>query len=510
MKKNGNFRIISGVAYPHLIRGKNKTTRVEANLADREAYYYDEAIRLSENDIASFKQLKGMPLCVEHNQKVDVGEITHSWTDEEGMLRFMARIDLDKPAGKVADAALARGELSGVSVGYVPHIDRDNMEVYSKHFQEVSLCREGFFPGAQVSVTASKKTAAPSYNSKAIPTVYYKITASATENMESTPPVENTPAPETTAPTQSAPETKTPEIIPPMEQTKDVSELARQTDEMLRKNEELQEQLKKAAEEQARKDARLKQLEEAEAKRQAAYEAEKAKELEKILEINRAQYKEVYGEEAELPVDYQQAAGNAFKYEQMAPQMQAISASALAYEKKKQENEKLQEELKIMASKMRKLEETNTLAMSHVSANHRRIFKTPVAASASDEEEKKTGEKQDAEQVPVNASGGNMGMLFVPAPSQMEQEIIQRDYGSFNSGQSTSSSYYGVYASGARGSTKTMAPAPEHPHLSMVKNSMRFNCPQLFTHMTTFDSGAQSAYGMHHTLDVNGKPVNSN
>ena len=46
MEKQRPYRVIKGIAYPHLIKGKNKTRIVEANLNDRNEYYYDEAIRL--------------------------------------------------------------------------------------------------------------------------------------------------------------------------------------------------------------------------------------------------------------------------------------------------------------------------------------------------------------------------------------------------------------------------------------------------------------------------------
>lgn len=448
---NKDYRVISGVAYPYLIAGKNKTDSITANVADRNAYYYDEAIRLSESDIINMKNLVGHPLCVEHQENIDVGHITHSWTDAEGQLRFMARLNLKEQAGRMADAAMRRGELKGISVGYSPDIDFETMKVRGKVFKEISLCKRGFFPGARVSVHASDELTPEKYKSNSNTMIYYKISA-----MEG----EKTDIPKEPVQQQVEQESNN------EEQDKDAVELARQTDEMLKKNELLQNKLK----EQDSKLARLAELERKEQERQAKYEEEKALELEKVLEIQKQQFKDVHGEDAELPQAYQESAKMAFKYEEAAPQMQAITASAFAYQRQKDQNAELAKRLADMETRMKKLTDVNKVAMSHVAATHRRVF--------DDEKEENTEDKDKPILDPeVKASGSGFSMLFVPNASNEEIQLFQRDYGH-------------LQAPGVQASDKdaaTFEAPPVHAHIEHVGNSMRHKFPHIFTHLVKFD-----------------------
>lgn len=159
-----DYRIIVGIAYPNLVLGENRTNIVKANVSDTDSYYYDDAVRLSERDVKAFNNLKGHPLCVEHDENHKVGEITHSWTDEEGRLRFMARVNVKDPAGQEIWNKIHNKELACVSVGYTPYVDMKSMEVNRKQFREISLCKQGFFPGARISVSASKEKETKSGN----------------------------------------------------------------------------------------------------------------------------------------------------------------------------------------------------------------------------------------------------------------------------------------------------------------------------------------------------------
>lgn len=451
---SNNYRIISGVAYPFLIRGKNKTDSVTANVQDRDAYYYDEAIRLSESDVANMKNLVGHPLCVEHNEKINVGKVTHSWTDSDGKLRFMARINLLEKAGRIADEALRRGELKGISVGYAPDIDFETMKVRGKVFKEISLCRQGFFPGAQVSVHASTdELTTEDYKSNGNSIIYYKISAMQGEKTE----IPKEPISKEEPVTREQPVDDT--------QDKDAVELVRQTDEMLKKNEAMETKLK----EQEAKLARLAELERKEKERQAKYEADKAKELEKVLEIQRQQFKDVHGEDAELPAEYQESAKMAFKFEEAAPQMQAIQASAVAYQRQKEQNAELMKRLADMETQMKKLTDVKNVAMSHVAATRRRVFE-------------KEEESQDKEKTPSNteikASGSKFSMLFVPNASPEELQLYQRNYGYMEAP--------GVQASAESEKVQIDAP-PVHAHVDYVPNSMRYKFPHIFTHLINFD-----------------------
>lgn len=152
-----DYRIIVGTAYPNLVRGDNITRQITADIGNRDEYYYDDAIRLSEADVKAFNNLKGYPLCVEHDEGDEAGEITHSWTDEEGKLKFMARVNVKTPKGRDIWRKIHQKELACVSVGYTPYICETSKQVKGKQFREISLCKQGFFPGAGISVTASNK-----------------------------------------------------------------------------------------------------------------------------------------------------------------------------------------------------------------------------------------------------------------------------------------------------------------------------------------------------------------
>lgn len=476
MEKQRPYRVIKGIAYPHLIKGKSKTRIVEANLNDRNEYYYDEAIRLSEEDVTSFNHLKGHPICVEHDRSLEVGTITHSWTDQDGKLRFMGRVFLDTKAGRMADKAIANGELRGISVGYDSELNHD-MEVVSKNFYEISLCREGFFPGAKISVAANK-LGTDNYNSAPKNgIVYYKIMASQ----------DNTEALEEQAAPVAAPAAT--------EKTTDISEMARQTDDILKKNEKLAAELKAEREARLRREERLAELEAKELKRQEEYEKAQAEKLKEVLEINRQQYKDVHGDNAELPAEYEKSAAIAFKNEGAAPQMMAITASALAYSQQKKAHQELLDRYNKLEEMVKKATDENKLAMAHVNANRRRIFT----------EEPKTL-TEETEKVPVSASTSTFEMMFVPQPSKEDLKTFERDYGGYREPLNA-----GVQASGSTGAQgRTFMRAPVHAHMDKVQNGMRAQgFEHIFAHMIQCDP-MQVRVGMQTSLNVDGQEMGKN
>lgn len=259
----------------------------------------------------------------------------------------------------------------------------------------------------------------------------------------------------------------------------DASELARQTDEMLKQNEALQTRLA-ALEKKEKEDAeRLATFEAQEQARKEKYAADQKAELEKTLEIQRQQYKDVHGEDAVLPVEYEHSAAVAFANEGAAPQMQAIQASALAYKKQKESNEAMKKQLEEMQAKMKKLEDVNVVAMSHVNASKRRVFNTTATDKQENSKEETDGEKTTVNASSSSSSTTNFEMMFTPAASKMDQMIMEKDYG-----RSTSSFSTDVNASSTPvNEKKTYTPAPVHAHMDFVPNSMRHKFPQIFTHL---------------------------
>ena len=158
------FRTFSGIAYRDVYRGNNQPINVTTNQYDREAFYRDDAVRLSTKDVGNFIN---KPIFIEHDGlKEPAGKIVHSFLDSDGYMRIVAHIYTDSPHGEQIWANIQAGHLKGLSVGY--DLTKDNLY---KKCREVSLCKEPFFEGAEVRVTAS----ANNLSSTREKTIYYRI-----------------------------------------------------------------------------------------------------------------------------------------------------------------------------------------------------------------------------------------------------------------------------------------------------------------------------------------------
>ncbi len=163
VEKEPEYYIFAGTAYTKLMQGDNPTTRVTADMTDRQSYYNDPALKLSETDLKEFNGAEKYPLCIEHDPDKVVGEVYHTWVNagNRKALKMMGRIDLKTKLGKDAAASVDNGTFSGLSVGYGAKFAED-WEVTGKSFREISLVHEPFFPDCklapQFSITASKQT----------------------------------------------------------------------------------------------------------------------------------------------------------------------------------------------------------------------------------------------------------------------------------------------------------------------------------------------------------------
>lgn len=159
---SGRFWVFAGRAYPRVIRGSNPTRQITSDRTNRDSFYYDPAIRLSDTDLDKFQGTEGAPLCVEHNVKDVVGSVHHSWIGdgEERALKIIGRISLETERGRLIADEVKAGKYKGLSVGYGTEVgDEDNL-LYDKHFREISLVAEPFFSDCRLAdygVTASKQ-----------------------------------------------------------------------------------------------------------------------------------------------------------------------------------------------------------------------------------------------------------------------------------------------------------------------------------------------------------------
>jgi HK97 family phage prohead protease len=372
------YKIITGVAYPHLFNGKKQPTQITANLSDPNEYYYDDSIRLSEKDMAAYK---GKPICVEHDPSIVIGEIAHMWKDAEGHMRMQARIFTDTPSGVDHYNRINRGDLSNLSVGYSVNADEDG-HVTHKDYHEVSVCKQGFFPGAEISVCASgeKKYITNATNSHV--NLLFSVMASET----------NFAAPQAAA------------AVPLDARNKDASELARVSDTLLQQ--------------QASDAARLKQLEQqvalyetAEKERLVQYANARKPKLDEVLSLLKEQFKEVEPNEA-FPSEFEESAKNAFLNPEGERAAAVITANAMSYKKSRDELNAQRAKYAEMEQKMKANEAEAEVAKAHIRASDRMHIATESAVP---------------QQVSANASRPNMSNLFMP--SVHEKQLMKENYG---------------------------------------------------------------------------------
>lgn len=161
--KKGEYFVITGKAYPEVKAGKNDTTHVVAPIRNRQAYYHDPAVQLSEADLDEIEGAAGAPLCVEHNRTDVVGHVHHSWVEEDKgrCLKIIGRIPMNERGKRVVED-IKCGKYRGFSVGYGTKLAKTangGHELEEKTFHEISLVEEPFFQGCDltVGVMASKK-----------------------------------------------------------------------------------------------------------------------------------------------------------------------------------------------------------------------------------------------------------------------------------------------------------------------------------------------------------------
>ena len=105
-------RIIYGLAYNNLIEGDRTTVHcsVEAARAfhtpeGRKRFYHDDAVRFTRAEMEAL-DLRGLPLCRQHNPDHRIGQIVDHWVDEQG-LRIMAEITDDAVIDDIDSGRLA-------------------------------------------------------------------------------------------------------------------------------------------------------------------------------------------------------------------------------------------------------------------------------------------------------------------------------------------------------------------------------------------------------------------
>jgi len=258
---SGRHYIFTGRAYPRIQAGSNPTRIITADRRDRDQFYHDPAVTLSDADMDAFDGTEGSPLCVEHETKDVVGVVRHSWIGDgqDRALKIIGRISLDTERGRTIAAQVRAGVFKGLSVGYATEI-ADGNKMCGKEFREISLVAEPFFPNCNIAsygVTASKHTINnPAYNGRnemlQLQIVASKTTAIGMDGQQQT--------------TGGGQPTGAPPVSP--------DELLRETDKLKTQVEQERQQRALESERMKQYEAKLKYFEEKEAQEAAAYAKE--------------------------------------------------------------------------------------------------------------------------------------------------------------------------------------------------------------------------------------------
>lgn len=164
--KRGTYAIVHGRAYPRVLKGKNPTNRITAPTRDREMLWRDPAVVLSDADMDGCAGGQGVDLCYEHDDKDVVGVVQHTEVADDESLHLIARIPVkDKdgnniPRGLEMVEEIRAGKVKGFSVRYDTKLGQGGI-VTEKRFKEISLVREPFFDGCDLTVGVVASATSP-------------------------------------------------------------------------------------------------------------------------------------------------------------------------------------------------------------------------------------------------------------------------------------------------------------------------------------------------------------
>ena len=448
--KKGQYGIVTGLAFPSLVEGKNTTTKVTSNLKDRNSWYHDPAFQVSMSELDDIDGAEGAPLCVEHDRKHVVGHVHHSYIDESDPKRgwrIMARIPLkdeqgnDIEAGRKAFNDINEGELNGFSVGVQNQMTVDNntgeRHVCGRVFHEVSLVNQPFFDGCNLSATmvASKDGKGKFFgnNSTRLDINYENLNYNYYLEQELFVPFSD----------MSAPDNNNTEAPAPSDGDRNLKTL----EEMVKQTDMLKQQLNEAnaarsAAEKAQQEAAKAQLADKERDELAALRADKEAQLKKYHEeqLPKAeQYikfleevegapvhdtdKQVYINAFTIPKEDYQRQAQRFMNHMESHQKQAVemAASKKALEDKEAAYKKEKDEF---AKKEKKMAELLSQAGPNMKASYEAAFLSSPNFQVPDKKDE-AKEEPRKESVGMNASRIAPGEVANPPPGEHERGFLE-------------------------------------------------------------------------------------
>jgi hypothetical protein len=467
------YFVVTGRAYPNVLKGKNPTDVVEADLQDRQQLYHDKSMMLSDANLDEFNGTQGAPIWEEHGQygKHQVGYVHHSWVTEKEKggargLKIIARIPLgdEHPHGERVARLIKEGHYTGFSVGYEASLVQDKRatRVGSKSFREISLVREPFFDNCQLSwgveAAAKRATANPDYKSSGA--FYASIEASGEEMAE-----------QQQQPTQ---QTSPPPAVPESRSV-GAEELLAQADSLKERGADAEKALAALKRENELLKARDEMYKAREAKERADYAAAQEPKFREFIEPLKASMggamtesmEQAYRETFCNPDFKEHARGFIAQHEQRV----ALMASKLAAEEK-------------LAAVMREKEElqsavTKTAAV--INSSRSSFAHTLRGAEDDDDSNKRKVDVGASKELHLS------GMMEIPNPSLAELPFLKQ-HGFGTSAQVTASTADGT-GEFRRAMPRTIERPREHRNLFTddgelaLPNSARYQHPAMFAWM---------------------------
>ncbi len=119
--------------------------------SDYNGVYFGEKDNMEEKA----KSLRGLPLQVEHDSGVKVGQVISGWVDKSsGAMWALAEINTERMTGAFTAAAVEKGAFRDFSLGYKAVMNRDpktgRLNVGSKNIHEVSIVKKGARDGCHI------------------------------------------------------------------------------------------------------------------------------------------------------------------------------------------------------------------------------------------------------------------------------------------------------------------------------------------------------------------------
>ena len=439
----GRYAIIKGRAYPRVQRGKNPTDVIDIPLPQesgrREQYYNHAAVTLSDSDLDDIEGAEGAPICEEHNRNDRVGVVHHSWVntaDGGRALDIIGRIPLDTERGRRVIEDIRCGRIKGLSVSYGTDLEErgdGTRKLKSKTFHEISLCREPFFEGCNLSVgvvASAKQGKLRNKNVSLHNNVAFSLDANKKTEArifiplamsDATPPAEQSSSSSSSAATPSQPQQQQQQqqqqsFVPGS--NNDAADLLKQADSLKEQLEEARRAQATAEKSQAEKDAMLKRLLAKEATESKRYADAQEPKLKEVIEGEEARQgpmtedrKTTLRRLFTVP-DFKDNAERHYKEHRNAVE---LAASKKAQEEEiaalKAEKIKLTELMSRTAQSIGGMRASYAQAMPSAAAD--------IAASAAAEKDA-IGSRKD---VGVEASGLSLSDMMVPVPVPSKESM---------------------------------------------------------------------------------------